>query len=166
MSMTLVYTSSNYESSNYDLLNSFCHGIFRTVKMVMNLYKNTHQVFLSEFLGVRPSDLKNLERDRVTLRFYQPLLTMVKQAAENRNMSMTFYLEQAVVEKLKMDDLSQRFKDEVDNYSLLKNKEEDELACLKNLLSQTLHDNERLKKTVEKYRSTNYGPKFDSFEFF
>jgi len=132
----------------------------------MNLYKNAHQGFLADFLKVSPSDLKDLEKDRVTLRFYKLFLAKVKQAAEERNMSMTLYLEQAVVEKLKMDDLSLRFKDEVDNYSLLKNKEEDELACMKHLLSQTLHENDKLKQTVEKYRSTNYGSKFESFEFF
>jgi len=162
MDMTLVY-ENHYQSFSY---HKVCHDIFQTVKMVMNLYKNAHKGFLAEFLQVSPSDLKDLEKDRVTLRFHKPLLARVKQAAEERNMSMTFYLEQAVVEKLKMDDLSLRFKDEVDNYSLLKNKEEDELAYLKHLLSQTLHENDKLKTTVEKYRSTNYGSKFESFEFF
>jgi hypothetical protein len=113
-----------------------------------------------------PSSLKGLEKDRLTFRLYKPLVDRVKSEADAKNMSVNHYLELAVVEKLKMDALADRVDDDVDDYSLLKNKSQDQLAYLKHLLSQTLQDNERLKQTVEKYRSIEHGAEFDSFELF
>lgn len=81
-------------------------------------------------------------------------------------MSVNLYLEQAMVEKLKMDELSVQLNEEVETYSLLKNKDVDELAYLKQLLNKTLQDNHKLKKAVDKYRSTNNGREFESFELF
>ncbi len=81
-------------------------------------------------------------------------------------MSVNHYLELAVLEKLKIDTLTERVDDDVDDYSLLQNKSQDQLVYLKHLLSQTLQDNQRLKQTVDKYRSVEHGNEFDSFELF
>ena len=142
-----------------------CHVLFSTVNMVMNNFSKHSGDFL-DFLNLSPSSLKGLEKDRLTFRLYKPLVDRVKSEADAKNMSVNHYLELAVVEKLKMDALADRVDDDVDDYSLLKNKSQDQLAYLKHLLSQTLQDNERLKQTVEKYRSIDHGAEFDSFELF
>jgi transcriptional regulator with XRE-family HTH domain len=173
--MQYIYMNSSYEIFFHNVrktLFSTFHRLFnthfRTMKMVTTNLKadKTNMALLSELLGVSPLGLKNLEKERMTLRFYKPLMTQVKRVAEAKNISVNLYLEQAVVEKLKMDSLSAELRDEVDTYSLLKNKNIDELAYLKKLLTQTLQDNNRLKKAVEKYRSTNNGMEFESFELF
>ena len=133
--------------------------------MVMNNFSKHSGDFL-DFLNLSPSSLKGLEKDRLTLRLYKPLVDRVKSEADAKNMSVNLYLEQAVVEKLKMDALTDRVDDDVDDYSLLKNKSQDQLAYLKSLLTKTLQDNEKLKKAVDKYRSVEHGPEFDSFELF
>ena len=142
-----------------------CHVLFSTVNMVMNNFSKHSGDFL-DFLNLSPSSLKGLEKDRLTFRLYKPLVDRVKSEADAKNMSVNHYLELAVVEKLNMDALADRADDDVDDYSLLKNKSQDQLAYLKHLLSQTLQDNERLKQTVEKYRSIEHGAEFDSFELF
>ena len=142
-----------------------CHVLFSTVNMVMNNFSKHSGDFL-DFLNLSPSSLKGLEKDRLTFRLYKPLVDRVKSEADAKNMSVNHYLELAVVEELKMDALADRVDDDVDDYSLLKNKSQDQLAYLKHLLSQTLQDNERLKQTVEKYRSIEHGAEFDSFELF
>ena len=142
-----------------------CHDFFCTMNMVMNNISK-HSGQLLDLLKLNPSSLKNLEKDRLTVRFYKPLVDIVKSTAEAKNMSVNHYLELAVLEKLKIDTLTERVDDDVDDYSLLKNKSQDQLAYLKHLLSQTLQDNQRLKQTVDKYRSVEHGNEFDSFELF
>lgn len=142
-----------------------CQYLFSTVNMVMNNFSKHSGDFL-DFLNLSPSSLKGLEKDRLTLRLYKPLVDRVKSEADAKNMSVNLYLEQAVVEKLKMDALTDRVDDDVDDYSLLKNKSQDQLAYLKSLLTKTLQDNEKLKKAVDKYRSVEHGTEFDSFELF
>jgi|EP01086_Lenisia_limosa_P017685 hypothetical protein len=138
------------------------------MKMVTTSSKHdrNEMSFLSDFLKLSPSSVKELEKERLTLRFHQPLIVKFKNAAKARNMSVNLYLEQAMVEKLKMDELSVQLDEEVETYSLLKNKDIDELAYLKQLLNKTLQDNHKLKKAVDKYRSTNNGREFESFELF
>lgn len=142
-----------------------CHVLFSTVNMVMNNFSKHSGDFL-DFLNLSPSSLKGLEKDRLTFRLYKPLVDRVKSEADAKNMSVNHYLELAVIEKLKMDALTERVDDDVHDYSLLKNKSQDQLAYLKRLLSQTLQDNEKLKKAVDKYRSVEHGSEFDSFELF
>ena len=142
-----------------------CHVLFSTVNMVMNNFSKHSGDFL-DFLNLCPSSLKGLEKDRLTFRLYKPLVDRVKSEADAKNMSVNHYLELAVIEKLKMDALTERVDDDVHDYSLLKNKSQDQLAYLKRLLSQTLQDNEKLKKAVDKYRSVEHGSEFDSFELF
>lgn len=142
-----------------------CHPFFSTMHMVMNtVSKNSGQ--LLDFLMLNPSSLKNLEKDRLTFRLCKPLVEILKVEANAKNMSVNHYLELAVLEKLKMDALTERINEDVDDYSLLKNKSQDQLAYLKNLLNQTLQDNKRLKQVVDKYRRTEHGDEFDSFELF
>lgn len=168
------YTSS-YDFGFYDVfkvlsdvLREVFHSYSRTMKMVTTNSKHdsNEMSFLSDFLKLSPSSLKELEKERLTLRFHQPLIVKCKQAAKGRNMSLNLYLEQALVEKLKADELSEQLNDEVETYSLLKNKDLDELAYLKQLLNKTLQDNDKLKKAVDKYRSENNGREFESFELF
>lgn len=142
-----------------------CHVLFSTVNMVMNNFSKHSGDFL-DFLNLSPSSLKGLEKDRLTFRLYKPLVDRVKSEADAKNMSVNHYLELAVIEKLKMDALTERVDDDIHDYSLLKNKSQDQLAYLKRLLSQTLQDNEKLKKAVDKYRSVEHGSEFDSFELF
>lgn len=142
-----------------------CRVLFSTVNMVMNNFSKHSGDFL-DFLNLSPSSLKGLEKDRLTFRLYKPLVDRVKSEADAKNMSVNHYLELAVIEKLKMDALTERVDDDVHDYSLLKNKSQDQLAYLKRLLSQTLQDNEKLKKAVDKYRSVEHGSEFDSFELF
>lgn len=142
-----------------------CHGFFRTMNMVMhNISK--HSVQLLDLLNMNPSSLKDLEKDRLTVRFYKPLVDIVKSAAEANKMSVNHYLELAVFEKLKVDALAEKLNADMDDYSLLQNKSQDQLAYLKHLLSKTLQDNQRLKLAVDKYRSTEHGDEFESFELF
>ena len=142
-----------------------CHVLFSTVNMVMNNFSKHSGDFL-DFLNLSPSSLKGLEKDRLTFRLYKPLVDRVKSEADAKNMSVNHYLELAVLEKLKIDTLTERVDDDVDDYSLLQNKSQDQLVYLKHLLSQTLQDNQRLKQTVDKYRSVEHGNEFDSFELF
>jgi len=142
-----------------------CRVFFSTVNMVMNNFLKHSGDFL-DFLNLSPSSLKGLEKDRLTFRLYKPLVDRVKSEANARNISVNNYLELAVIEKLKMDALTEKVDDDVHDYSLLKNKSQDQLAYLKCLLSQTLQDNEKLKKAVDKYRSVEHGSEFDSFELF
>ena len=135
------------------------------MNMVMNNISK-HSGQLLDLLKLNPSSLKDLEKDRRTVRFYKPLVDIVKSTAEAKNMSVNHYLELAVLEKLKIDTLTERVDDDVDDYSLLQNKSQDQLVYLKHLLSQTLQDNQRLKQTVDKYRSVEHGAEFDSFELF
>ena len=174
MQYECFYTSS-YDFAFHDacqiLSNVFSkvfHRYSRTMKMVTTSSKHdrNEMSFLSDFLKLSPSSVKELEKERLTLRFHQPLIVKFKNAAKARNMSVNLYLEQAMVEKLKMDELSVQLDEEVETYSLLKNKDIDELAYLKQLLNTTLQDNHKLKKAVDKYRSTNNGREFESFELF
>ena len=83
------------------------------------------------------------------------------------NLSVYVSTEHTILKrKLKIDTLTERVDDDVDDYSLLQNKSQDQLLYLKHLLSQTLQDNQRLKQTVDKYRSVEHGNEFDSFELF
>lgn len=174
MQYVCFYTSS-YELAFHDacqvlskVFSKVFHRYSRTMKMVntTSKYDSNEMSFLSDFLKLSPSSVKELEKERLTLRFHQPLIVKFKKAAKARNMSVNLYLEQAMVEKLKMDELGVQLNDEVETYSLLKNKDVDELAYLKQLLNKTLQDNHKLKKAVDKYRSTNNGREFESFELF
>ena len=171
----VCFHTSSHELAFHDacqiLINAFSkvfRKYSRTMKMVTTNFKysNNEMSFLSDFLKLSPSSLKELERERLTLRFHQPLIVKFKEAAKARNMSVNLYLEQAMVEKLKTDELSAQLKEEVETYSLLKNKDITELVYLKQLLNKTLQDNHKLKKAVDKYRSTNNGSEFESFELF
>lgn len=171
---SICLSRSNYVTSyNFDcILLSMCrtafHRFFRTMKMVTTQYKrNTKdENSLEIYFKMNPSSHTRLEKERVTLRFPQLLMAEARKVAEVKNMSMNLYLEQALVEKLKVDSLNTQINEDIETYSLLKNESVDELACLKQLLQKTLHDNEKLKKTVEEYRSTNNGREFESFELF
>lgn len=173
--MQYIYVQSlseGFANNVHEILFSMFRRIFRspfrTMQMVTTNFKRdeANMGFLLDFLKTNPSSLKKLEKERVTLRFYKPLIIQVKRIAEAKNISLNLYLEQALVEKLKMDSLSDKLKEEVNDYSLLKNKDIDELVYLKHLLNKTLQDNQRLKTAVEKYRSTNNGMEFESFELF
>lgn len=141
-----------------------CHMFFNTVNIMTKLLSSSGD-FL-EFLNLSPSILKGIEKDRLTLRLYKPLVERVKSQAEANNISVNSYLELAVLEKLKVDALTEIVDKDIDSYSLLQNKSVSELDFLKTLLSQTLQDNQRLKQAVEQFRSTAHGDEFDSFELF
>lgn len=173
--MQYICVHTSYELFIHDarqvLLSTFSrifHRYSRTMKMVTtNLKQNSKDmVFLSDFLKISQSSLKGLERERMTLRFHQPLIAQAKRVAEAKNISVNLYLEQALVEKLKMDSLENELDDDVETYSLLKNKNIDELVFLKQLLNKTLQDNQKLKKAVDTYRRTDNGREFESFELF
>ncbi|RSZ23199.1 hypothetical protein [Acinetobacter bereziniae] len=153
-----------YMVYQWDFIDRY-HAFFSTMNMVMNTFTRNSGRLL-DFLMSDPSSFKNLEKDRLTFRLYRPLVEIVKVEANAKNMSVNHYLELAVIEKLKMDALTEKVDDDVDDYSLLENKSQDQLAYLKRLLNQTLQDNQRLKQVVDKYRSTEHGNEFDSFELF
>ena len=127
-----------------------------TLSEAQNLFQ-----LLEKLTGVQVIDTPNAVKERLTLRIESSLTTLIREAADQENMSVNNYITQALVEKLATDSYLRRLETELDNYSFLSGSDNTLLPLLK---PETFMDLAKFKQSQDRYKERKNGSKFRAFK--